>query len=332
MKLKKIFTILVLTVLAALVAIAGSMIFIVVDETEYVVVTRFGQVVRAYKNPGLKLKWPDPIETLYRYDNRLLIHEIGEVEFLPKDKKNIILSGYTVWRIDDPVKFLKTVKDEMGAEDKLSDIVLSELGIAVGNYDLASLVSTNPDAMQLDVMIDAITKKTDHKVNEYGMKAEEVRIKLLNFPQQNKEKVFRRMRAERERIARTYRAEGNAKAEEIRAQADEEREIIISAAYEQAERIKGEGDAEAIRIYADAYSKDPDFYKLVRTLQSYEKLIDKDTTIIMPADAELLRFINTANPEKQGPSERGEERFRPALSSRWQDGREVESGLSAEAE
>lgn len=299
MKLKKIFTVLVLTVLAALVAIAGSMIFFVVDETEYVVVTRFGEVVRAYKEPGLKLKWPDPIETLYRYDNRLLIYEMGEVEFLPKDKKNVVFSAYAVWRIDDPVMFLKTVKDEMGAEDKLSDIVLSELGIAVGNYDLASLVATDPDAMQLDVMIDAITRETDNKVKVYGMKAEDVRIKVLNFPQQNKEKVFRRMRSERERIARTYRAEGNAKAEEIRAHADEEREIIVSEAYEQAERIKGEGDAEAIRIYADAYSKDPEFYRLVRTLQAYEKLIDKDTTIIMPADAELLRFINTANPEKQ---------------------------------
>ncbi len=299
MKLKKIFTVLVLTVLAALVAIAGSMIFFVVDETEYVVVTRFGEVVRAYKEPGLKLKWPDPIETLHRYDNRLLIYEMGEVEFLPKDKKNVVFSAYAVWRIDDPVMFLKTVKDEMGAEDKLSDIVLSELGIAVGNYDLASLVATNPDAMQLDVMIDTITRETDNKVKVYGMKAEDVRIKVLNFPQQNKEKVFRRMRSERERIARTYRAEGNAKAEEIRAHADEEREIIVSEAYEQAERIKGEGDAEAIRIYADAYSKDPKFYRLVRTLQAYEKLIDKDTTIIMPADSELLRFINTANPEKQ---------------------------------
>lgn len=299
MKLKKIFTVLVLTVLAALVAIAGSMIFFVVDETEYVVVTRFGEVVRAHKEPGLKLKWPDPIETLYRYDNRLLIYEMGEVEFLPKDKKNVVFSAYAVWRIDDPVMFLKTVKDEMGAEDKLSDIVLSELGIAVGNYDLASLVATDPDAMQLDVMIDEITRETDNKVKVYGMKAEDVRIKVLNFPQQNKEKVFRRMRSERERIARTYRAEGNAKAEEIRAHADEEREIIVSEAYEQAERIKGEGDAEAIRIYADAYSKDPEFYRLVRTLQAYEKLIDKDTTIIMPADSELLRFINTANPEKQ---------------------------------
>ena len=302
MKLRSIVTILILAVLAALVAIAGSMIFFVVDETEYVVVTRFGDPIIDYKEPGLKLKWPEPIETLYRYDNRLLVFEAGEVEFLPKDKKNIILDSYVVWRIDDPVKFLTTVKDEMGAEDKLRDIVLSELGIATGSYELASLVSTDPNVMHLDEMIDKITKETDNKVREYGMEAEEVRIKVLNFPLQNKEKVFRRMRAERERIARTYRSEGNAISEEIRAKADEEKEVIISRAYEQAEKIKGEGDAEAIRIYAEAYSKDPRFYQLVRTLEAYEKLIDKDTTIIMPADAELLKYINTATPEQKRSS------------------------------
>ena len=302
MKLKSIVTILILVVLATLVAVAGSMIFFVVDETEYVVVTRFGNPVKAYREAGLKLKWPEPIETLYRYDNRLLIFEAGEVEFLPKDKKNIILDSYVVWRIDDPVKFLITVKDEMSAEDKLRDIVLSELGIATGSYELASLVSTDPNLMKLNEMIETITTETDEKVREYGMRAVEVRIKVLNFPQQNKEKVFRRMRAERERIARTYRSEGNAIAEEIRAKADEEREIIISQAYELAEKIKGDGDAEAIRIYADAYSKDPQFYQLVRTLEAYEKFIDKDTTIIMSADAELLKFINSATPEEKGPS------------------------------
>lgn len=299
MKLKSIVTILIFIVLAGVVAVAGSMVFFVVDETEYVVVTRFGDPLRSYTEPGLRLKWPEPIETLTRYDNRLLIYEVGEVEFLPKDKKNIIIDSYVVWRVDDPVKFLKTVKDEMSAEDKLRDIVLSELGIATGTYELASLVSTDPGVMQLEEMIEKITKQTENKVKEYGMKAEDVRIKVINFPQQNKEKVFRRMRAERARIARTYRSEGNAIAEEIRAEADEEKEKIISAAYEQAEKIKGEGDAEAIRIYAGAYSKDPQFYQLVRTLQAYEKLIDKDTTIIMPADAELLKYINSATPKKQ---------------------------------
>ncbi|HIE29090.1 TPA: protease modulator HflC [Candidatus Poribacteria bacterium] len=178
------------------------------------------------------------------------------------------------------------------------------------------LVSTDPDVMKLDAMMDKITKETDDKVREYGMKAEDVRIKVLNFPQQNKEKVFRRMRAERERIARTYRSEGNAKAEEIRAQADEEKEKIISAAYEQAEKIKGSGDAEAIRIYADAYSQDPDFYQLVRTLEAYEKLIDKDTTIIMPADAELLKFINTATPKGQRASRASASHSKSELSSK----------------
>lgn len=300
MKKRNIVTAVVLVVLAGIVAVAGSMVFFVVDETEYVVVTRFGDPVRAYTQPGLKVKWPEPVETLYRYDNRLLVYETGEVEFLPQDKKNIILDSYVVWRVQDPVRFLKTVKNERGAEDKLRDIVLSELGIAVGSYALSSLVSTQAESIQLDELREAVTTRTDGKVEGYGMKAEDVRIKVLNFPQQNKEKVFRRMRAERERIARTYRSEGNARAEEIRATADEEKMKIVSAAYEQAEKIKGAGDAEAIRIYAQAYSKDPDFYQLVRTLEAYEKLIDKNTTIIMPTDAELLKFINTVKPKVAG--------------------------------
>ncbi len=300
MKKRNIVTAVVLVVLAGIVAVAGSMVFFVVDETEYVVVTRFGDPVRAYTRPGLMVKWPEPVETLYRYDNRLLVYETGEVEFLPQDKKNVILDGYVVWRVADPVQFLKTVKNERGAEDKLRDIVLSELGIAVGNYALSSLVSTQQENIQLDELRETVTTRTDGKVEGYGMKAEDVRIKVLNFPQQNKEKVFRRMRAERERIARTYRSEGNAQAEEIRATADEEKMKIVSAAYEQAQKIKGEGDAEAIRIYAQAYSKDPDFYQLVRTLEAYEKMIDKNTTIIMPTDAELLKFINAVKPKNAG--------------------------------
>ncbi len=295
MKLKKIILGLVFIVLVSLISIAGSMIFFTVDETEFVIVARFGEIVMSYTEPGLFMKWPEPIETLYRFDNRLLIFETGEVEFLPKDKKNIIIDSYAIWRIEDPIKYLMTIKDEMNAEDKLRDIILSELGIAIGNYELSSLVSMNPEEIKIDMMIESITSNIDEKLNEYGMMVEDVRIKVLNFPQQNRETVFDRMRAERERIARTYRSEGNAEAEKIRAQADEERERIISEAYREAEVIKGEGDAEAIRIYGEAFSRDQDFYRLVRTLEAYENIIDEDTTIIMPADAELLKYLNNSN-------------------------------------
>ncbi len=174
-----------------------------------------------------------------------------------RDEKNLIVDSYAVWRVDDPVKFLKTVKDEMSAEDKLRDIVLSELGIAIGQYDLAALVSTDPEAVKLDEMIEKITLATDNKVREYGIKVEDVRIKVLNFPQQNKEKVFRRMMAERGRIARTYRSEGNAKAEKIRAQADvedarEEKEEKIHRAEAYYNTVVPDAQGQASRLMASA--------------------------------------------------------------------------------
>jgi membrane protease subunit HflC len=297
MKERGILRFLLLTFLALVVLVLGKMILFVVDETEYVVITRFGEPVRAYVNPGLKIKWPEPIETIHRYDNRLLIYETGEMEFLPEDKKNIILDAFTVWRVDDPVLFLKAVKDEIGAEDKLRDIVSSELGVAVGKYPLDSLVSTDPERIKLDEMMERVIARVDSAVRRYGMRIEDIRIKNLNFPQENRDEVFRRMRAERERIARKYRSEGSGQAERIRAEADKEKERIIAEAYKKAQEIKGQADAEAIRIYAEAYEKDIGFYRLIRTLEAYEKLIDKQTTIILPADSELLRFLNSSKPE-----------------------------------
>ena len=119
----------------------------------------------------------------------------------------------------------------------------------------------------------------------------DVRIKRLNLPEQNKQSVFARMRAERERIALQYRAEGEEQALTIRAKADREKEQILSAAYKDAEKIRGEGDADATRIYGQAYSKNPQFYKLIRTLDSYKKVLDDKTTIILDSDSELLKIL-----------------------------------------
>lgn len=291
-------------ILFLFILVAGNMILYIVDETEYVVITRFGDPVRADLRPGLRIKWPEPIEIITRYDNRLLIYPVGEIEFLPRDKKNVIVDSYVVWRIEEPIVFLKTVKNELGAEERLRDIVSSDLGIVIGRYDLASLIAIEKDKIRLEKMMAEITRDTDEKVRDYGMKAEDVRIKILNFPEKNLPSVYRRMRAERERIARKYRSEGSGEAERIRAEADKEVDRIVSEAYEEAQKIIGEGDAEAIRIYADAYKQDPEFYELIRTLEAYEKLIDEKTTLILPSDAQLLKFLSSPGsflPRKEEP-------------------------------
>jgi membrane protease subunit HflC len=140
--------------------------------------------------------------------------------------------------------------------------------------------------------LDDLTSDADEAaLRQYGIRIVDVRIKRLNLPEQNKQSVFARMRAERERIALQYRAEGEEQALRIRADADREKEEILSAAYREAEKVRGSGDAEATRIYGEAYSKNPHFYKLLRTLESYKKVLDDKTTVILSSDSELLKIL-----------------------------------------
>ena len=283
--------------IALFVIVASGLVFFQVDEREYVVITQFGEPIEAIKRAGLNLKWPDPIQSVNRYNNRLMTYEMGETEYLTEDKKNVMVDGYIVWKIDDPIKFMKTVKNRMGAETRLADILSSEIGISFGKYDLSSLISTEPEQIKFGRMMNEVKKEISRKAKDYGTQISDVKITLLNFPERNKLSVFKRMRAERERIAKGYRSEGTEKALKIRADADKQKEIILSKAYEKAQKIKGEGEAEAIGIYAEAYEKDVKFYELVRTLESYEKFIDGKTTVVLSADSQLLKFINTSNPD-----------------------------------
>jgi membrane protease subunit HflC len=284
-------------IVAVLVIAASGLIFYQVDEREYVVITQFGEPIKAIKTAGLNLKWPDPIQSVNRYNNRLRTYEMGETEYLTEDKKNVMVDSYVVWKIDDPIKYMKTVKNRLGAETRLADILSSEIGISLGKYDLSSLISTAPDKIKFGQMMAQVKKEISRKAQDYGTKIAHVKVTLLNFPERNKLSVFRRMRAERERIAKGYRSEGTEKALKVRADADKQKQIILSQAYKKAQMIKGEGEALAIKIYADAYEKDVKFYELIRTLESYEKFIDGKTTVVLSADSELLKFINTSNPD-----------------------------------
>jgi membrane protease subunit HflC len=284
-------------VIAILVIAASGLIFFQVDEREYVVVTQFGDPIKAIKKAGLNWKWPDPIQSVNRYDDRLMTYEMGETEYLTEDKKNVMVDSYVIWKVDDPIKYMKTVKSRTGAETRLADIMSSEVGIGVGKYDLSSLISTGPERIKFSQMMVEVKGEVARKATDYGIEVSDVKVTLLNFPERNKLSVFRRMKAERERIAKGYRSEGTEKALKIRADADKQRQIILSEAYERAQKIRGEGEAIAIKTYAEAYERDIKFYELVRTLESYEKFIDGKTTVVLTADSELLKFINTSNPD-----------------------------------
>jgi membrane protease subunit HflC len=275
---------------------AVNLVFFQVDQTESTVVTQFGKPVRAIMTPGLYWKLPDPIQSVQRYDNRMMAYLPSQAEFLTRDKKNIITEYYPIWRIEDPVLFMKTVSDASGARDRLTDIISSELGVALGQYDLSALVNIQEKGIKLPEMMARVSNISNEKVKAYGMSVADVRVKVLNFPEKNKLSVFQRMRAERERIARKYRSEGAEEASKIRATADKEKQVLLSVAKEKAQNLKGEGDAEAIRIYAAAYRKGPEFYKFTRSLEAYEKFIDKKTTTILPSDTEILKYFENPAP------------------------------------
>lgn len=276
--------------LASGVLLFAYLTFYTVRETEFVLITQFGRPLYTVADAGLHAKWF--FQTANYFDRRLHVYNPRPSEFLTRDKKNLVVENYVVWRVEDPSRFVATVGDTGGAEMRLHDIVWSGLSASLGTHDLDAIVSVDPASRRVAAMMDGLLQATDRAaLAQYGIHVIDVRIKRLNLPEQNKQSVYARMRAERERIARQYRAEGEEQALRIRAEADRQREEILSAAYKEAERIKGEGDAESARVYGAAYSKNPRFYKLLRTLESYKKIFDDKTTAILSSDSELLRVL-----------------------------------------
>ena len=289
--------------LAALAFIAVTLVFYQVDTTEYAIVTQFGNPVRAITAPGLYTKLPDPVQSVIRINNRLRLYTLSQAEFLTQDKKNIVAESYATWRVTDPLLFYETVRDAPGAEARLADMLASELGVALGKYTLSSLVTVNTADMQLPTMMDQVKGNVDSRTDQYGFAVTDVRLKLITYPEANQASVFQRMRAERERIARQLRSEGAEEAAKIRAEAETEAATIRAEAQREAEMIRGAADAEAIRIYAESFGKDEEFYRFLRTLQSYAAFIDEGTTLILPADSELLQFLNPQSITGNTPAE-----------------------------
>jgi membrane protease subunit HflC len=264
--------------------------FFTVRETEFALITQFGKPVRTVADVGLHVKWF--FQSATYFDRRLRVYDPRPSEFLTRDKKNLVIESYVAWRIRDPKHFVETVGDPVSAEMRLHDVVWSGLSAVLGTHDLDSIVAPNAAGVQAESFLDQLTAVTGcSALSQYGIEIVDVRIKRLNLPEQNKQSVYARMRAERERIARQYRAEGEEQALRIRADADRQRDEILSAAYKDAEKTRGEGDAASTRIYSQAYSRNPKFYKLTRTLESYKKILDDKTTAILSSDSELLKVL-----------------------------------------
>jgi membrane protease subunit HflC len=289
-------TLVLIVVVAAGLLVLNSVLF-EVKETEQVVVTQFGKPVRVIQEAGLYVKLPDPVQSARRFDKRLLIYDVKPTEFLTEDKKNLILDIYLTWRIVEPMRFLASVRERPVGEILLADVAVAEVGAAVGKIPLSALVSTDPEKVIVDsIMVEVTENCRDRALPDYGMDVTHVKVKQLRLPEQNLESVFQRMRAERQRMAKKYRSEGEEEAIKIRAEADKERRSLMAQAYREAERIRGEGEAEAAAIYAEAFSRDPRFYKLVRTLQAYERFLNQKTTVVLSTESDLFKLLKEGRP------------------------------------
>lgn len=275
--------------------LAATLIFFQVDATEAAIVTQFGEPVRVITEPGLYAKLPDPLQSVVRVNTQLQLYNLPQTEFLTADKKNIVVETYATWQVTDPLAFLKTVRDPIGAETRLADIIASELGASLGQVELAQLVTVETEEMRLPDMLTAVTEGAANRTGDFGFTVTDVRLKQLTFPQANLTSVYQRMRAEREAIARQFRSEGTEQAAGIRAAADAEKAQILADANEEAANVRGQADAEAIATYAQAYGQDLEFYQFLRTLESYQAFIDENTTLILPSNSELLRYLNPTN-------------------------------------
>ena len=270
-------------VLAALFALST---IIMVDETEQIVILQFGKPVRTIKDPGLNWKFPAPFQTSNSFEKRLLEYDVPPEEILSKDKKSLIIDNYVRWRIIDPLLFLQTVRAVPTAKTRLDDIVYSELRQELGTHDMVEIITETRE-----LIMEKVTKASNEETSKYGIEVIDVRIRRVDLPRENEASIYARMEAERKRQANKFRSEGEEEAQKIRAATDRDKTVILAEAYKKSQMIRGEGEAKALDIYAASYSKDSDFYEFTRTLETYEKVIDKKTTLVLPGDSKLFKGL-----------------------------------------
>jgi modulator of FtsH protease HflC len=283
----------ILLVLALVaVALAAWSSVVVIDVTEFGVFTRFGRAAGVATAPGLRLKWPAPIESVVRVDRRLLAFMPPSAEYLSEDKKNLVLHTLVTWRAVDPVRYLATAGNRASAEQRLSDIVLAAVGNVIGSHPSSAVISVDGRVSHFAEVMKTIVDEARPRIRaDYGIELVDVRLRQLTLPEQNRANVFARMQAERGKIAMKYRSEGEREFKKLVAAADRQKTRVLAEAYREAERLKAEGDAQAMQIYADAFGRGAQFYKFTRTLNAYEKILDGNTTIFLPADAEIFRAL-----------------------------------------
>ncbi len=283
----------------------------VVDETQQVVITRFGEVIgEPILEPGLNFKWP-MVDQAHFFDKRFLEWDGDSDQATTRDKRFIWVDTYARWRIADPRLFLESLTDERTAQTRLDDIIDGATKKAVARHNLVELVrSTNrtvtPDPSlpesemtelqtiengRREIMAEILmTSATDTKV--LGIEVIDVRFKSIDYVDEVRENAYGRMIAERKRIAERFLSEGHGESARIRGEKERELKQIESEAYRKSQELIGQADGEATAIYAAAYNKDPDFYQFLKTMESYEDALDQETWLILSTDSDFFKYLD----------------------------------------
>jgi membrane protease subunit HflC len=265
--------------------VVGMSSLVVVDETEHVIITQFGEPKRTISEPGLTFKLPFAQEAIV-IERRIMASDAPPAEYLTEDKKRVVADPITRWRVSDPLKFYEAVNDVRRARKRLDDIVLSQLREELAKRKMGDMVGSARGGMMTSV-----TNSVKAKAIAFGIEVVDVRIKRLDLPKEVQRSVFDRMVAERERLAKGYRAEGQEESDKITSLTDKEQLIILAEANKRAEELRGDGDARSTKIYAEAYGADPEFYAFVRHLEAYEKAVDKKATIVLSTGSRMFRYL-----------------------------------------
>jgi modulator of FtsH protease HflC len=273
-------------ILIAIGILVSSACFIV-DQTETALVLQFGQPRREVRTPGLWFKRPF-VENVVFYDNRVLDFEPPPEEVIVSDQKRLVVDSYARYRIVNPLLFYQTVANEEGVRARLLAIVNGSLRRVLGNVTLSDILSVK----RAGIMIQ-IRDEVGEEAKSFGIIVVDVRLRRADLPEENSEAIYARMKSERQQQATQYRGEGAEAAQTVRANAERERTVILAEAQRDAQRVRGEGDAQSIKTYADAFGQDKQFFAFYRSLQAYRAALNgRDTSFVLSPDSGFFRFFN----------------------------------------
>ena len=277
--------------LLPVIAAAGFVVYLslfTVKEIKQAIVLQFGDPKRVLAEPGLKYKIPF-IQNVIFIDRRILSLDPAPEEVIASDQKRLIVDAYARFKIVDPLKFYVSVGDVRVARSRLATIINSRLRSVLGTQSLATLLSEDR-AKQMAIIQDGVNAEAE----KFGIEIIDVRIKRADLPQANSEAIYKRMQTEREREAKEFRAKGAEMAVTITSTADKEVTVLLANAKKQSEIMKGEGDGQRNKIFANAFGKDPEFFSFYRAMQAYEKaLIGGDTSLILSPDSDFFKFFGS---------------------------------------